>query len=319
MIKELLAEEKRIIDHFFTTVDPEAIERVVEMIATCKGKVLFTGVGKSGIVAKKIAVTLTSTGSSAYYLSPTNALHGDIGLVEAGDLFFIFSKSGESEELVNLLPYVRNKGAYTFAIVSSKKNRLVSGCDDFLLLPVEKEICPFNLSPTISATVQMIFGDILAVALMQRKKFSLEEYALNHPAGKIGKRSSLKVKELMIRGNQLPQCSLEATLGAILSELSDKKCGCVLVVDQEKKLQGIFTDGDLRRALQQRGEKALQACIEEVMTKNPRTIFSERLAFEALQLMESDQKHPITALPVVDSNSCISGLIKLHDLIQSGV
>lgn len=183
---------------------------------------------------------------------------------------------------------------------------------------MDKELCPFNLAPTISSTIQLIFGDILTVALMKKRSFSLEQYAINHPAGQIGRRSSLKVSDLMVR-DKLPLCKPSQTLSSILGELSEKRCGCVLVIDEESRLEGIFTDGDLRRELQKKGAEALQSPISALMSLRPKVIGKDSLAYEALQLMEEDQQRPVMVLPVLDGEARVLGLIKMHDLIQSGL
>jgi arabinose-5-phosphate isomerase len=318
MIEQLLKEEQNALNYFFDKIDSKAFDEVIEIVSNCKGKLVFTGVGKSGLVAKKIATTLTSTGVQTGFLSPINALHGDIGMIQSQDLFLVLSKSGESEELLNLLPFVRNRGAKTIAVISHLESRLKKGADYFLHLPLEKELCPFNLAPTISSTIQLIFGDILIVALMKKRRFSLEEYALNHPAGQIGKRSSVKVSDLMLKQN-LPFCSSSQTLASILEEFSEKRCGCVLVVDEKLKLEGIFTDGDLRRQLQKRGGASLELPLSVLMSQCSKVIAPDRLAYEALQMMEEDQKSPVTVLPVLDHKKEVVGLIKMHDLIQSGI
>lgn len=318
MIKQLLKEEREALNAFFDKVDPIAFEEIISLIEAAKGKLVLTGVGKSGLVAKKIAVTLTSTGVQSAFLSPQNALHGDIGMVQSGDLFLVLSKSGESDELLSLLPFVRNRGAKSIAIVSNLQSRLKRACDYYLHLPMDKELCPFNLAPTISSTIQLIFGDILTVALMKKRSFSLEQYAVNHPAGQIGRRSSLRVSDLMVR-EKLPLCKPSQTLASILEELSEKRCGCVLVINDEARLQGIFTDGDLRRELQKRGAEALQLPVSLLMSLKPKVIGQERLAYEALKLMEEDQQRPVMMLPVLDGEERVLGLIKMHDLIQSGL
>lgn len=319
MLKNLIAQQKLSIDHFFTHLDLQKFEQLIDLAEKCQGKILFSGVGKSGLIAKKISLTMTSIATRSFYLSPTNALHGDIGFVNPGDVFMLLSKSGETEELLNLLPYIRNKQAHTVAIVSNPESRLAKGCDTFLELPLNQELCPMNLVPTTSGVLQNLFGDLLAVELMERKKFSLESYALNHPAGRIGRRMTLKVEDLMLTGSATPICHPDDKLIDRLSELSNKKCGCLLVIDDTKHLHGIFTDGDLRRVLQNLGAKALESTIKDLMNRTPRHISPKKLAWEALQMMESDQKSPITILPVLNEQSQVTGLIRLHDLLQAGV
>ncbi len=319
MLTELLKKARTHLDAFFDQIDVKSLTEIFEIFLACKGVLFFTGVGKSGLVAQKIAATMTSTGTKALALSPTDALHGDIGIVSKEDVFVILSKSGETEELLQILPFVRNKGAKLVAVVSQGGSSLAKGCDISIILPFEKELCPFDLAPTTSTTTQLIFGDILAIALMRAKEFSLNEYASNHPGGQIGRRSTIKVSDLMVQGEELPVASPDKKLEEVLTDFSSKRCGCLIVVDQQKKLQGIFTDGDLRRSLQKHGGQVLNQPLSALMTLQPRSVGAHDLAWDALKLMETDQKRPITVLPVLDADSCVVGLIKMHDLIQSGV
>lgn len=318
-LKELFDKEREIINHFFDNLDYRAAQALLDLLKGCQGMVIISGVGKSGFIAEKIAGTLTSTGSRALFLSPANALHGDIGIVAKDDVFIMISKSGESEELLQMVPALRNKGVKLAAIVNHPNSRLAKAVDLCVALPQGKELCPFDLVPTTSAVTQMLFGDALAIALMTHKNFGLLEYAMNHPAGKIGRRLTLRVKDLMLAGANIPLCAPQDKLVDTLVELSNKKCGCVLVVDQQKMLLGIFTDGDLRRALQSKGSTALEATMQEVMSKNPRHIMADEMASQALIVMEGDQKRPITVLAVVDEVKTVVGLVKLHDILQSGL
>ena len=262
---------------------------------------------------------MTSTGTRALYMSlPMPCMAISVWCLK-NDIFFFLSKSGETDELLNLIPYVRNKGAQVVSVVSNPKSRLAKAPDYFVSLPVEKELCPFNLAPTISTQVQMIFGDVLAIALMNHKKFSLDEYAMNHPAGTIGKRILVKVDDLMLKGEQVPLCAPEDKLINTLVELSNKRAGCVLVVDRDSKLLGIFTDGDLRRALQHFGADVLQREMGTLMTVGGRTISQGSLAWDAMKVMEGNQKSPIMVLPVINQERHVVGLIKMHDILQSGL
>lgn len=319
MLKELFDKKREYLNHFFESINLQEAEKFLEILRGCRGLMVFTGVGKSGLIAKKIAVTMTSTGSRALYLSPTNALHGDLGILSKEDLFILLSKSGESDELLSLLPFLRNKGVKILGVVSNPKSRLAKACDFTVTLPVMKELCPFNLAPTTSTAIQMIFGDVMAIALMQKSNFTMDQYAMNHPAGSIGKRMTVKVSDLMLVGNHVPLCKPEDKLVDTLVELSNKRCGCVLVIDENKTLQGIFTDGDLRRALLNQGPNVLQMTMKQLMTCSPKFMPPGKLALEAMQLMEADQKNAITCLPVIDDNKKVLGLIKLHDIIQSGL
>lgn len=319
MLKELLAKEKEILNHFFDHLDLQAANQLVEILRGCKGLIIITGVGKSALVAEKIAQTMTSTGSRAFFLSPVNAMHGDIGIVSKEDIFLMISKSGESEELLQMIPFLRNRGVMPIAVVNNGNSRLAKACYLSVVLPMEKELCPFDIVPTTSSVMQMIFGDILAIALMMHKNLSLMEYASNHPAGKIGRRLTLKVKDLMLKDGDVPLCRPGDKLIDTLVELSNKRCGCVMVVDTQMKLLGIFTDGDLRRSLQQFGSKTLELTMSKIMTKKPRSIKYDEMASGALALMEADQEHPITVLPVMDEEDKVVGLIKMHDIVQSGL
>lgn len=319
MLKELLNQERESLNHFFDHIDLPQLQKLLEMLEACKGLVIVTGVGKSGLIAEKFAVTLTSTGSRAFYLSPSTALHGDIGIVTDQDVFIMISKSGESEELLNLVPYVRNKGAKIAAIVTNPSSRLAKASDFALSLPVERELCPYDLAPTTSTVIQMIVGDVLSIALMRLKNITSDQFAMNHPAGRIGRRIFTKVKDLMIQGQGIPLCRPDNHLMDVMVTLSDKRCGCILVVDAEQHLLGIFTDGDLRRSLQKYGVKALETRMEEIMTRTPRSISDKELAWSALLLMEADQKHPITVLAVLDDQEKVVGIIKMHDIVQSGL
>lgn len=319
MIQELVEKQKRYLDYFFNRLELSEITAVFEMAKNCRGLIALSGVGKSGLVAKKIAATMASTNTQALFLSPMNALHGDLGMISSDDLFLFLSKSGESDELMALLPSLRNKGVPLVAVVSNPDSRLAKACDQVVTLPVERELCPFNMVPTTSAMVQMLFGDLLAIALMQENQLSLDDYALNHPAGKIGKSITLTVGDLMIEGDRLPLSAPGDKLLDSLVELSNKRCGCIFVVDKEGHLLGIFTDGDLRRTLQNLGPKALELPLETLMTQQPRTANGEMMATEAIKVMEGDQRNEVTILPVTDADNVVVGLIKLHDIVQTGL
>lgn len=319
MLKELFDQKREYLNHFFDSLDLVAAEKFFNIIKACQGLLCFTGVGKSGLVAEKTAVTMTSTGSRALFISPTNALHGDLGMLTKKDLCIMLSKSGESDELLRLIPYLRNRGVGLLSVVSSANSRLAKASDFSMSLPLTRELCPFNMAPTTSTAIQLIFGDVMAIALMRDQNFSLQQYAMNHPAGSIGKRITMRVQDIMLRDQDLPLCTSEQRLSETLLELSNKKCGCVLVVNEHMILEGIFTDGDLRRALLGKGPHVLELKMEQLMTRTPRMVAGEMLAWDAMKMMEADPKHPITCLPVVDEQKKVCGIIKLHDIIQSGL
>jgi arabinose-5-phosphate isomerase len=318
MIKTLLENQRDYLNHFFDAIDVSQIEAVFAKVLACKGTVILSGVGKSGHIAQKITATLVSTGTKASFLSPSHALHGDIGSLSSEDIFLAFSKSGASQELLDLLPYVQKKKVPAIAIVSQVPSRLSQHCCMTVCLPVKKELCPYNLAPTTSAAVQLIFGDCLAVGLMQAKQFTIKDFASNHPAGLLGLKITLKVSDLMIQGEAIPHCKKEDKLIDLLHILSMKRCGCLAIVDPQFRLEGIFTDGDLRRAIQMQGADALQRPIGALMTLSPETISPDALAFAAMERMEKNPQRLITALPVIEENVLV-GLIRLHDIIQAGL
>ncbi len=318
MIKNIFEDQRRYLNHFLDHVDIEKMEEVFQTCLQCKGMIVFTGVGKSGIIAEKIAMTLTSTGTRALYLPPVNFLHGDIGIVSQEDLIVLVSKSGETEELLNLIPFLRRRQVRLLGVVSNERSRLAQACDLSISLPVEKELCPFNLAPTTSTAVQLLFGDALAVALMKAKRFDLTAYAQTHPSGALGKKMTLLVEDLMLKEENSPLCRPDQTLKEVLVELSDKKCGCLLIVDQEKRLLGIFTDGDLRRALQGRGSPILEERLESLMTPSALCVARDQLAWDAMQIMQKEATRWIMVCPVLEEERVV-GIIRMHDIIHAGL
>lgn len=318
-VNDLIGKSKKLINNFLDQLDPKPLTEIVDFIHSHNGLIFLSGVGKSGMIAQKIAVTLTSTGTRAFYISPTDSMHGDFGQISKGDVVFLISKSGESDEVIAMMPFLRNKDAVIVAVVSDRNSRLAKGADKIIFLPFDEELCPHNLAPTMSTTGQLLFGDILAIALMEKKSFSKDQFALNHPAGRLGKRLTMKVKDIMIRDGNVPVCLGDQKLMDILIDYSNKKAGCMLITDKNRELLGIFTDGDLRRALQKHGSEVLHLKMEELMIKNPKKIDSEMMAYDAMRYMEGDQKSPIMVLPVVEQGNLVIGLVKLHDIIQSGV
>lgn len=318
MLTELLAEQKRNLNHYFEHLDLGELEKVLQECLQIQGLIIFTGVGKSGIIAEKIAMTMISTGTKALYLPPTNFLHGDIGILSEKDLLVLFSRSGETEELLNLIPFATKRGTKLLAVVSSPHSRLAKCCDLSIHLPFKKELCPFDLAPTSSTTVQLLFGDLLAISLMRAKGFDLSRYALNHPSGAIGKKMTITVDELMFKEDQIPLAKPQDRLLDMLVELTNKKCGALLVADEKKKLLGIFTDGDLRRALQSQGPDVLQRPLKDLMTGSALKIDRGKLAWEALQIMQKDPKKFVMILPVVEEGAIV-GILRMHDIVQAGI
>lgn len=314
MLKEIFTSERQFLDYFFNNVSLEEAEKVLHQFLTCSGMIVFSGVGKSGIIAEKLAKTLISTGTRAIYLPPTSALHGDIGILTERDQMVILSKSGQGQELIDLAQSVKRRGVPLMAWVSAKDSPLSRVADFTMNLPLEREICPFDLAPTTSTALQLIFGDVIAVALMRAKSFSLDQYALNHPAGAIGQLISQRVQDVMITGDALPICHSGERLKELLSPLSAKCCGCLLIIDEKGDLQGIFTDGDLRRALERHQDKLLDKPIGELMTVNFRFTTPTVLTSRALDQMENGPK--IMMLPVLEDKKLV-GLLHIHHLMHT--
>jgi len=296
----------------------EEFEKAVELILSCRGKVIVCGIGKSGIVARKIAATMSSTGTPAVYLHPAEAVHGDMGMITADDVVIIVSKSGNNDEIGKLFPYLKSMGVRIVAITSNGDSSLARESDIVLDIAVTKEACPMDIVPTTSTTASMVLGDALAVAVFRSRDFKREDFARLHPSGVLGKRLSLKVSELMHSGDEVPLVSTGTTLREALFEIINKRLGCTGIVDREGTLRGIITDGDLKRILVKNPE-ALGESVEKLMTKNPRTIKAEVLAVEALEKMEMDPPGPITQLFVVDDSMKPVGIIHIHDIIRAGL
>ena len=316
ILQSLAEQQRQYINYFFNHLEFEQIEKVIQSCQKCKGLIVLTGVGKSGIISEKIAMTLTSTGSRAIYLPAGNFLHGDIGGLTKDDVVLMLSKSGETEELLELIPHVRRKGSTIIAVISDRESRLAKEANLTVFLPVEKELCSFDLAPTTSTSVQLLFGDLLAVALMREKGFTLEEFAENHPAGSIGKKITLFVRDLMKTKDEIPLCRPEDKLVDVIVELSNKKCGCLLVADSDRTLLGIFTDGDLRRALQEKGAMVLEKKMDELMTSSAIFVQPNDLAHKALQIMQT--KRFVTVAPVLEQRKVV-GLIRMHDIVHEGI
>ncbi|MGR3912853.1 MAG: KpsF/GutQ family sugar-phosphate isomerase [Candidatus Rhabdochlamydia sp.] len=318
MLEKLFQHQKQSLAYFYEKLDLHQAEKIVDLCLNTQGFIVITGVGKSGIIAEKIAMTLISTGTKALYIPAMNFLHGDIGILSENDCLVMLSKSGETEELLNLIPFIQKRKIKTIALVSNPQSKLAKLSDLSLILPVDKELCPFDLAPTISAEVQLLFGDVLSIALMQKRGFSLKEYGANHPSGAIGKKVTLQVKQLMLPLEELSLSFSNQKVKDVLPELSQKKLGCVLIINRQQQFQGIFTDGDLRRALEQRGPDVMDTSLEEVMTKEAITTQSEELAWDALKRMQKKPHQWIMALPVIQESRLV-GLIRMHDIIHAGI
>jgi arabinose-5-phosphate isomerase len=293
-------------------------EQAVELILACRGRLIVTGLGKSGIVAKKIAATFTSTGTPSFYIHPVEAAHGDLGLVGAEDLVLAISKSGSNEELTQLLPVFENIGVAIIAVTGDRGSRLAERSRVVLHVDVREEAGSFGPAPTSSTTAALVMGDALALALAERKNFRLEDFAGYHPSGILGKRLTLRVRHLMSKGDSVPLVPEGVTLREALPEMVEKRLGCVGVVNGRGRLTGILTDGDLKRVLF-RNPRALDGPMETIMTRDPRTIGPDALATEALGTMELNRPGPITMLYVVERDGQPIGVIHIHDILRAGL
>lgn len=298
----------------------DALDRAVGLLAGCPTKAVVSGVGKSGIVGRKTAATLTSTGTPAVFLHPADASHGDLGLLQPGDVGLLISHGGETEELLALLPHFRSRGSKTIGLIGSPGSSLARAVDVFLDTGVDREACPHNLAPTASTAAALALGDGLAMAAMESRGFTPEDFARNHPAGRLGKRLTLRVRDLMHAGVDNPAVGPSASWPEVLAVLCRRSLGGVNVTDPAGRLLGLVTDGDVRRTVQKCVPEELAALTaDRMMTRNPVTIGPDRLAVDALRAME-ERKSQISVLPVVDGSDGTSlGLLRLHDLLRSGV
>lgn len=289
-----------------------------QMILECKGRVIVTGIGKSGHIGRKIAATLASTGTPAFFLHPAEGVHGDLGMVTGEDVVLAISNSGETAELLSILPVIKRIGAKIIAMCGRPKSTLVQNADAFLDVGVEREACPLGLAPTCSTTATLAMGDALAVALLSARKFTKEDFALFHPGGSLGRKLLLTVEQVMHTGEENPVITADKTVKEALFVITAKGLGATSVVDESGRLIGILTDGDIRRGLE-KGYEFLEQPLANVMTKTPRTITKDRLAAYALHIMEKNKPRPITVLPVVDNDFRAIGMIHLTDLLRQGV
>ena len=300
----------------------EAALALLERCAEQRAKLVITGVGKSGIVARKIAATFSSIGLMAIYLNPLDALHGDLGVVAPEDVVLLLSNSGETQELLEILPHLKRRGTGRIALVGRIESSLARGCDVVLDGSVDREVCPLNLAPTASTAVAMAIGDALAAGWMERRGISPQDFALNHPAGSLGKQLTLTAADLMVPVARLAPLAASTSLPDVIAHLTADGIGACWVADRTvpDRIHGLITDGDLRRALQQHAPQAWsQLTASALMTPDPITVEGSILAIEALEQMERNRRKPIAVLPVVDSDRRLLGLLRLHDLVQAGL
>ena len=312
--KEVIRIEAESIANLNDRIDEE-FARAVDIIYQSKGRVVLTGMGKSGLIARKIVATMNSTGTAAIFLHPTDALHGDLGMVRSEDVVIIISKSGSTEELSRLIPMFKRLGVKIISLSGNKKSELSYESDVYLDISVKEEACPHDLAPTSSTTAALVMGDALSVALLEKRNFTVEDFAFLHPGGSLGKRLSLKIKEIMIAGDGVPIVNQDTLLKDVIFEMTSKRLGTTSVVDDKNVLIGIITDGDLRRLLEKSVEiNDLKA--KDIMTKNPKHLEPEYLASFALQQMEN---YNITTLIIINEKKNPIGIVHLHDLIKLGL
>ena len=290
----------------------ENFSKLVDMIYESDGKVVITGIGKSGHIGKKISATLASTGTNSVFINAAEALHGDLGVIKRNDIVIAISNSGNSDEILNILPSMKRIGAKIIAFTGNKISGLGKEAELIIDISIEKEACPIGIAPMTSATVTLVMGDALAAALIKKRNFRPEDFAVYHPGGSLGRRLLLKVADLMHKGEELPAVTGDTHIEVVLMELTKKKMGAVCVVDGEK-LEGIITEGDIRRALVHK-DKFFDYTAKDVMTKNPIFVESGLQAIEALEKMEKRESQ-ISVLPVIDNDKLV-GLIRIHDLLN---
>lgn len=293
----------------------EDFAHAVALLASCKGKIIISGMGKSGIIAQKIAATMASTGSTAVFLHPADAAHGDLGLVSRNDIVICLSKSGTTEELNFIIPALRQLDAQIIAMTGNRRSFLAENADIVLDTGIEQEACPYDLAPTTSTTAMLAMGDALAISLMQQKDFTWKDFALTHPKGSLGRKLTVKASDIMAKGEALPLVQETASLTGLILEMTSKRFGVSAVVNSEGCLTGIFTDGDLRRVVQT-GGNFLELTAGEVMTANPKTVTPETMARECLDILETFR---ITQLLVCDRDRKPLGIVHIHDLITLGI
>ena len=305
----------QLLDKFSDATFQQSFTKAISLLLECNGRIVVSGIGKSGHIANKIAATFASTGSPAFFVHPAEASHGDLGMVQQTDVFLALSYSGETTELLTIVPLVKRMGAKLIAMTGNPHSKLAELADVHLDVSVAKEACPLNLAPTTSTTVSLVMGDALAVVLLDAKNFSADDFARSHPGGSLGKRLLTYVKDVMRSGDDVPKTSIQAPLKEALLEISKKRLGMTVIVDESNQVLGIFTDGDLRRLL----EKTLDlesVQLKDVITKNPKTTSKNILVAQAVEMME---RFRINHLIVVDDNGQLEGALNLHDLLASKI
>ena len=313
--KKVLRKEAEAVFALIEKLDSN-FEKAVEIIYQSKGRVIVAGMGKSGLVGKKIAATLASTGTPAFFLHPAEASHGDLGMVTDRDIIIAISNSGETEELIGLIPFLKRFNVKLISMTGNLNSTLAKASDVKLDISVKEEACPMGIVPTASTTATLALGDAVAVALLIKRGLDEKDFAFFHPGGRIGKKLLIKVKDLMHIGDSLPKVSIDTPVSKALIEMSSKRLGHAIVLDNNNRMVGLITDGDVRRGLEKWGGMLFELTAGKVMTKNPKTIAEEELAVKALSIMEN---YSITALVVPDKEGRPLGIIHLHDILREGI
>lgn len=319
--KDVLKIEAQSLLNLIEKID-DRFESLVEAICRSNGRVIISGIGKSGLIGKKIVATLISTGTNAMFLHPVEALHGDLGMVSHNDIFIAISNSGETEELTRLLPLIKQMGCTLAGFTGKPASTMAGFCDIVIDTGVEKEACPLNMAPTSSTTAQLAMGDALAVSLINKKQFKKSDFMRSHPGGALGKRLNFRVGEVMFKTLEIPSVMIGTLLTDAIDVMDRFKLGAVIVLDDSETLKGIITDGDIRHLMAEKKEAISQENghwhelpVEEIMSKNPHSLSTDSFLYDALNLME---KYQITVLPVVDTSGQLQGILHLHDILGKG-
>ncbi len=315
-LRRVIRLEAKTLAHLEESLTPQ-FEEAVKMLQACQGKVILMGVGKSGLIANKISATMVSTGTPAVFLHGSEGMHGDIGIVAKDDIVIAVGKSGESEELLVLLPFIRKIGARIISITAKAESALARGSDLVLMTPIEEEACPLNMAPTCSTTAALVLGDAIAMALMKLRNFQPDDFALFHPGGQLGKRLLLTVGDCMRKGEGNPVIDVAQSIRTMLCEMTSKRAGALSVIDEQQQLLGLITDFDIRRTLED-GQDPLGLTIAEMMNAKPTWVYEDEKAITTLELMEKREK-PLSVLPVLNRQGQVVGMVHLHDFITRGL
>lgn len=313
--RAVIEKEARALHDLHGRIDGSFVSACRAMLG-CKGRVVTTGMGKSGHIARKIAATLASTGTPAFYVHPGEASHGDLGMITEGDVVLALSNSGETDELLTIIPALKRQGNQLIAMTGCPDSTLARLADIHLNAGVEEEACPLGLAPTTSTTVALVLGDALAVAMLEARGFTSQDFARSHPAGSLGRRLLLHINDIMHVGEEIPRVDSNATISQAVVEMSHKRLGMTAVVDAQNRLLGVFTDGDLRRTLDDTRADLRSTPVVTVMSREPKALGPERLAVEAARMMED---HKISAVVVVDAAQQVVGALNIHDLLRARV